>query len=120
MAREPDSASEPVDREVAHLLARFERLLAKYPVAAQAAFSALVAEGRAFARTEDGARYDAALRASRALSKPWLIFERVSSRMLLDREGLVLPSAYIDAFFQGAELRSLAPLFARMFGREEP
>ena len=116
---EPDARSAPVDEEVARLLTRLQRLLVKYPVAAQAAFSALVAEGRAFARTEEGAKYDAKLRTSRALSRSWLILERVSSRMLVDRDRVVLPSTYIDAIFQGAELQNLSPLFARLFGSEE-
>lgn len=115
-AEDAADSSAAVDIEVVKVLKRLELLLLTYPAAAQAAFSALVAEGQAFALTAEGARYDRELRASRALAKPWLILEKLSSRLLIEHKGLVLPSGYVDALLQGAKLNDLGPLMGRLFG----
>lgn len=105
-----------LDAEVVRLLRRIELLLLKYPVAAQAAYSALVAEGRAFALTEEGARYDAALRASRAFERHWLILEKLTARLMIESEHAVLPTSYLDAVVQGARVGDLRLLMGRLFG----
>lgn len=113
---EPSGDGAGLDAEVIRSLRRIELLLLKYPVAAQAAYSALVAEGRAFAATAEGARYDAALRSSRAFERHWWILEKVTARLLIQSEHAVLPTGYIDAVVQGARVADLRLLMGRLFG----
>lgn len=100
------------------LLARLRRaqlLLLKYPVAVQAALSALVAEGRRFAATPEGARMQTALADSELVRGGRAVWDAMSLRALADDPPTALPSAYLDAFLQAARAPELEALLARLF-----
>ena len=114
---DPRPADE-LDETLLSLMRRAARLVLKYPVAMQSAFAALVAEGRAFAGTEEGARYEAALRRSPAIERSFRVFEMLTSNLLLENRDLVLPSAYLDLLVQASEVRNLGPYFASLLSEE--
>lgn len=94
--REPDGDPVAVLRCLQHVLLR-------HPVAAQAAFAALVAEGRRFAGTPAGADWQRRLTGSallRRLRAPW---DAATLWMLEDGTPDVLPSAYVDALCSVAQ-----------------
>ena len=110
-------AEEPSD-ELSALLAELRWLVLKHPVAARAAVRALVAEGRRFAETEDGARWKRRLDGSELARRGQAIWE-IGSMNLLDGEGAVLPTQLIDAFCYATTRRDLEPALARVFERDD-
>lgn len=106
----------PEDEAVA-ILRDLQAVVLTHPVAAQAAFRALAAEGRRFARTPEGARWHARLRDSELIDRARLVFETASLWMLEHDEGGVMPSAYVDALFTAAAHPGMEPLLDRLFPR---
>lgn len=76
--------------------------LLKYPVAAQAAFAAMVREGRRFAATDDGQAWKRRLAGSAMLAKARTLFEGLSGGLLVE-DGAALPSTYVDGFLQALD-----------------
>jgi hypothetical protein len=116
----PDPPGDDLDLAVLSLMRRAARLVLEHPIATQAAFAALVAEGRAFARTDEGARYEAALRRSPAIERSFRAFEMLTGNVLLENPSVVLPSGYLDLLVQAAEIRDLGPYFRRLLTDEDP
>lgn len=108
VVREPDDAN-------ARRLRELQLAILKHPVAAQAAFAALVAEGRRFAQTEEGAELKRRLTRSALLDRVRLAFE-TSTLWVLDADAPeTLPSAYLDALFQVASGPELEIVLDRLF-----
>lgn len=78
---------------------RLQRVLMTHPVAAQAAFSALVAEGRRFAETEEGRVWRERLVQSALLRKVRLVLDLTTLGLLQESRESTLPSSYLDALF---------------------
>ncbi|AUX28302.1 uncharacterized protein SOCE836_003720 [Sorangium cellulosum] len=74
----------------------------KHPVAAQAAFAALIAEGRRFAATPEGAEWAAALAGSDLVRRGRQVWDAVGMNMLEDDPDAILPSAYLEALLRAA------------------
>ena len=81
------------------LLLALQRTLLTHPVACQAAFSALVAEGRRFAETPEGRAWRDRLVHSSLLRQARLVFDLSTLGLLEERTGAALPSGYLDALF---------------------
>lgn len=92
---------DPEDEAVRRLRAAQSALL-KYPIAAQAAFAAMVREGRRYAETEEGEQWRRRLAGSAMLGKARTMFEGLSSGMLAE-DGAALPSTYVDGFLQALD-----------------
>jgi len=105
---------EPED-EVGRLLRALQRLLLKYPVASQAMFTALVAEGRLFAATEAGQGWRQRLAASPLIRRGRVVWDETSLRMLEEDPATVIPSAVVDAFVHAAVMDGLEPFLSRLF-----
>lgn len=88
----------PEDDAVESLLGVVHGLIIRHPAAAQALFRALVAEGRAFAATDEGAPWASRLRRSELVRQGRVVWDAVSLNALDDREETVLPTAILDAF----------------------
>lgn len=114
----PTLAVQPDDDELLRLLHEGQYLLLKHPVAAQAAFSAFVAEGRRFARSDEGQRWEARLRGSNLIRKGRVVWEVVTLKMLEEHAPSVLPTTYLDAMVQATSSSELEPLLARLFDME--
>ena len=82
-----------------YVLRALQTSLLKHPVAGQAAFTALVAEGRRFAATERGSKLRTALERSELLNRARLVFDFATLALLEQDPPDILPSAYIDALF---------------------
>lgn len=106
----PDAADEkpPHADEVTALLHRARRLLLQHPTAAQAAFSALVAEGRRFSATPEGQQWAAALGASPLIRHASELWGALGLDMLEENPDTVLPSAWLEALLRGAKFPNLA------------
>jgi hypothetical protein len=102
------------DEVVVSLLRTLQMIVLKHPEASRAAFSALVAEGRRFARTESGARWRARLRGSALINRAALVWQTATMN-LLDSDGTALPSSFIDAITMAASGPDRDALLARLF-----
>jgi hypothetical protein len=109
--------------DVAGALRALQLVVLEHPVAFQAAFAALVEEGRHFATTETGREWRERLEDSSLLHRARLALELGSLWMLEARPTGVLPSGFVDALFLAAEspeLESIVDgLFEEMVGDDE-
>ena len=113
----PEAAEvDPGDAAVAALLRRAQVLLLRHPIAAQAAFAALIAEGRRFAATPEGAEHAAALAGSDLVHKGRRVWDAVGMNLLEDDPATVVPSAYLEALFRAARSANLEGLLGRLQG----
>jgi hypothetical protein len=105
----------PPPENALQVLRRLQTLVLKHPVAAKAAFNALVAEGLAFARTPEGKIWKEKLARSELLHRARLVLDFPGLSML-DRESVeVLPSAYLDTIFMLASSRNPTELLDPLF-----
>jgi hypothetical protein len=105
----------PIDE----LLRGAERLLLLHPVAAQAGFSALVAQGRRFAATPEGAQLAQALSTAPVLARLRRIWETTTLNMLEERSTKVVPNMYVEAIFRAARSANLEDLLRTVRPTEE-
>lgn len=105
------------DLELVGHLRALRRVLFRYPVATQAAFSALVAEGRRFAETPEGAALHARLLSAKPTANAQLLWELLSSRTFTERADGALPSTLLDALGRAIRVKALEPLIARALER---
>lgn len=111
----PRFALREVVEDSVRVLRSLQALVLEHPVAAQAAFSALVAEGRAFAASEAGREWRERLTRSTLLHRARIVFE-IGTLWMLDDEPLgPLPSAYLDAVFMSASSDEMEPILNRLF-----
>lgn len=108
------------DADTAEVLRSLQRAVLRHPVAARAAFQALRAEGRAYARTPEGARWAEALRHSPAVAQARLAFDATTLRALDGEAGGVLPGAFVDALVQAGASDDIAGLLANVFALGDP
>jgi len=111
----PVADLQPPEDACVALLRDLQAVVLKHPVAAEGAFRALVAEGRRFARTPEGARWHARLSGSELLDRVRLVFETSTLWMLEHDADGVLPSSYVDALFTAASHPAMEPLLDRLF-----
>jgi hypothetical protein len=110
----PSAEADPADAELSALLRRAQALLFKHPIAAQAAFAALIAEGRRFAATPEGAEWAEALAGSALVHEGRRVWDAVGMNMLEDDPATIIPSAYLEALFQAARSANLDGLLGRV------
>jgi hypothetical protein len=85
---------------LAAILVQSRRWVVQYPVLAQAVYAALVAEGRRYGRTPEGARWAQALNRSQTVRRSRPLFEAVTTNMSEDAQNAVLPSTLLQAVRQ--------------------
>jgi hypothetical protein len=81
------------------VLRTLQLALLKHPVAAQAAFNALVAEGRKYGATVEGRQLREQLERSELVHRARLVFDFGTLSLLEHNPPEILPSAYIDVLF---------------------
>lgn len=89
----------PVDRDEGDVTAFVEfvqRVIGRHPVAAQAAFRALAAEGRRFAATAAGRDWQVRVERSVELRRLRPLWETASWNLLDDRDAAPLPGQLVD------------------------
>jgi hypothetical protein len=105
------SAIEPTARLI-HLL---QSIILKHPIAANAAYRALISEGLLFAQTPEGLQWRQKLAGSELLHRARLVLDLPGLSMLdLDRKQ-TLPSSYLDAVFMLASSRKPDELLDLLF-----
>lgn len=109
-APRPQSTGDSAQDEALGLLRHLQLLLLKHPIVTQAAFSALVAEGRRFGATPEGAAWKAALATSELLQQGRRLWDALSLNIPEEEPSTVIPSAYLEAFFQAAASADLDKL----------
>lgn len=106
----PATADDPVVQVVAWA----RRVLFKHPAAAQATYRALIAEGRLYAKTEEGAAWRARLDASETLRRMRPLWE-VATVNLLEAEGSgAIPGQFIELLAQALSRADLEALTAAL------
>jgi hypothetical protein len=101
------------------VLRALQLALLKHPVAGQAAFNALLAEGRAFAATEAGRVLKQRLEHSVLLQRARLVFDLTTLSMLEENPPDVMPSTYVDVLFMLGSSDRSDEILDRLF-RKEP
>ena len=94
------------------LLLEARRAMWRHPGAAQSIFQALVAEGRRFAETEEGAAIAERLAGSETIDSVRVVWDLVTSRALEDDPRAILPSVVVEAFVKSATDRTLEDIIA--------
>jgi hypothetical protein len=101
--------------DLGEILGQLQSIVVRYPIAAQAAFRALVAEGRAFAETEEGRELARSLADSRLVRRGRIAWDVVTARAFDDDPDVIVPSVFLDALARSAAVDALEPLLSRLF-----
>ena len=103
------------DESTLRILQTLQGILLRHPVACQAAFGALVAEGRMFGETPEGRELKARLENSSLVQQLRYVFD-ITTFSMLDRDPPdILPSAYIDTLFMLSGYARSDDLLDRLF-----
>ncbi|HZR80795.1 MAG TPA: hypothetical protein VFD92_06840 [Candidatus Binatia bacterium] len=108
----PPAAADALERFFAQLAV----VVLRHPVAAQAAFCALVAEGRRFSQTEEGRRWRDALACSELVRRGRALWEGSVLNLLVDDPDALLPSGLVDAIAHAASRGDLGDLLGELLG----
>jgi hypothetical protein len=108
------------DDSIAPGLEACRRAIATYPIAAQAIFAALVAEGRRYVRTDEGRELARQLAESVWTQRARMVWETVSLTSLSEDDGAVLPSTCVEAVLNAARSEGLESLLSRLFFDDSP
>lgn len=111
----PEDVPDARDDELHDHLTRLQLAIIAHPIAAQAAFRALVAEGRAFAETPEGQRWAAMLVDSPLIQRGRMVWDVTTLRMLDDDPETVLPTMLMDAFVRTTAKEVLEPFLSKLF-----
>lgn len=107
------------DDRAVRVVRTLQLALLKHPMAGQAAFNALLAEGRAFAKTAEGRALRAKLERSELVHRARLVFDFATLSMLEQSPPDVLPSAYVDVLFMLGANRRSDEILDKVFSRED-
>lgn len=117
-ARRPAGEREALsDAELMRTLALLQRAIFKYPMAVQAAFETLVAEGRSFAETDEGKRWRERLLSAKQTGRLRMVWEVLSLGAFTERSEGLLPSVFVDSLVRILTREHLEPLLSRVFER---
>jgi hypothetical protein len=92
-------------------------VLLEHPVAAKAAFGALVAQGRAYAATAEGAALRHRLARSRRLRRANLLWRSLTMGMLAPEDPGELPATYLDNLLHAIDRADLEKLLGELQAR---
>jgi hypothetical protein len=91
----------------------------RHPLAAQAAFSALVAEGRRFSRTPEGQEWRARLAGSALVAAGRSVLDTASLHLLEESEDEGIPARLLEALALAARHPALERALAEALAGEE-
>ncbi len=101
--------------DLSKLLEGMRDVLMHHPIAAQAAFSALVREGRRFSQTPEGKAHMERLAASELLPRLRLVWDTLGMHAFVEEPDEAIPSFFLDGAVQAATLAGLEPLLSSVF-----
>lgn len=97
------------------VLRRLQRAILLHPLAAQALFHAFVEEGRAYAKTAEGAAWLERLRDSDLLVRGRVVWDALSVRALEDNPETILPTAVLEALVKATADAGMERLAESLF-----
>jgi hypothetical protein len=106
------------DDELARVLGAVRRAIEDHPIAVQAAFAALVREGRAFAATPEGSEWAQRLAGSELVGRLRVVWESLSVTAFTADSAGPLPTFFLDALVRGASEGGLEGRLSRLFETE--
>ncbi len=112
----PDVPRSWTDEEIIALLDGAQMAMIKHPTAAQAAFAALVREGRRFAETAEGEKWLQVLGGSGLVRRARWVWETTSLNMLEEDAGTIVPSTYLEALLRATDVPDLEQILGRVTG----
>jgi hypothetical protein len=101
--------------DLGELLERLRDVMARHPIAVQAAFAALAAEGRSFAETAEGAAWKERLVPSELFERVRLLWKSVGLYAFVERPTELLPSAFLEGAVRAASRGGLEALLSEIF-----
>lgn len=107
------------EQGILRVLRSIQTTLITHPVAGQAAFNALLQEGRNFAKTEEGRALKTKIERSELLHRARLIFDFSTLSMLEEDPPEIMPSAYIDVLFMLASSDRTDQILDKLFRGSE-
>lgn len=113
-----DFATDDGDRETFETLRLAQEVLMRFPMAAQAAFNVLVAEGREYARTPEGAELFSRLAHGNQANRLRVIWEILTLSGITEQKSSAIPSVFLDRLARTLLVEKLEPMLARLFERE--
>jgi hypothetical protein len=87
----------------------------RHPIATQAAFAALVAEGKRFAESERGKLLAEQLARSELVARLRVVWESLSMTAFVEQPDVPLPSFFLDGVVRAAAEQGLESLLSRAF-----
>jgi len=112
-----NTPSAPAEEQELDALAGLQRVIFKYPMATQAAFSALVAEGRRFASTPEGRDLALRLTSAKEMDRARMLWEVLSMSAFTEQYDGPLPSLFVETLVRTLKTQHLEPLLTRLFER---
>jgi hypothetical protein len=114
---DPDEQDGNAPDDLVETLYDLQDALLRYPMVVQRVFSALVAEGKRFAETPEGAALRDRLLASKSTASARMLWELLTAHSFTEDSFTVLPSAFVERLVQLIAVRGLEPLVSRVFER---
>jgi hypothetical protein len=103
---------------LARLLLEGQRLLVRYPQAAQALIAAFVSEGRQFAATPEGQAWKEKLASSELLRRGRFIWDAYCLDAVLESGGGQIPSAWLDVILAAVANPDLETILSNLVVEE--
>jgi hypothetical protein len=107
------------DDAIVDLLREVQRAVLAHPEAGRAIFAALVREGRLFAQTSEGQRWQEQAARSALLERALLVWQSATLWMLEEPDDGATPSALVDAVASAATAPGRDVLLDRLFREME-
>lgn len=114
----PDFVFRDPDAELTAALRALQSTLIRHPIATQAAFRALVKEGKAWAETPEGAEWKHRLARSEVVARARITWEGLTNNVFESEGENVIPSTLIDAVIAASGHPALEALLARLHAEE--
>ena len=114
-AEGPHLVLDEPDDQLESLLRQAQLGLIQHPVAAQSIIRALVAEGRAYARTDEGAVLRDQLARSELVQRGRAVWEGLSLNMFTPDDRTTVPSVLVDAVLGAATRDDLERVLSGLF-----
>ena len=103
------------DPELEAALGLLQELIWTHPVAFQRGYAALVREGRAHAKSPEGAALREKLERSDFVARARMVWDVLSMSAFSPEGDEALPSVFVDVMARAATSLDLEPLLARVF-----
>jgi hypothetical protein len=118
----PETPSEDPAAELYPLLRGLQDAVFRHPLAVQSLFSALVSEGREYAKTDEGQRLLEGLSHSPGLAKTRMVWEVLTLSAFVPKPEGALPGVLLEKLVRQIKVAALEPLLSRLFERrpEQP